>query len=152
MAGTFTQIHIHYVFVVKYRRKIIDPSWEKRLFEYTSGIIRNKGHKPLIVNGTQDHIHILLGLKPSSSVSDMAEYLKSNSSKFINKEFKIKCGFCWQPGYAAFSYSISQIPKIYDYIHNQKIHHNKRSLNEEYKNMLQLFQINYDEKYLFDEL
>jgi putative transposase len=150
MAGTFSQIYIHIVIVVKRRENLIPKSNREELFEYMAGIIRNKGQKPIIVNGVGNHVHIFIGLKPDMKIADLVRDLKNNSTNFINKMNFTKSKFSWQPGYGAFSYAESQVEVVYNYIKNQEIHHKKKSFHEEYIEFLKKFNVEYNEKYLFD--
>ncbi|MEA5138199.1 IS200/IS605 family transposase [Arcicella rigui] len=150
MPSTFSQIYIQIVFAVKNREALILPDWEDRLYEYITGIIQNKGQKLIAINGMPDHIHILIGMKPSCSISDLVREVKKSSNEFINENKLSKHKFSWQEGYGAFSYSHSHIDNVYWYIHNQKAHHKKQSFKEEYKQFLEKFKVDYDEKYLFD--
>jgi len=150
MASTYSQLYIHFVFAVKGRENLIGKSWKDELFKYISGIIKNKNQKPIIVNGMEDHIHVFIGLKPAIAISDLVRDIKNNSSNFINKNKFVKGKFSWQAGYGVFSYSHSQINKVYNYILNQEKHHKKRNFKEEYCNMLKKFDIEYNEKYIFD--
>jgi len=152
MAGTFSQIYVQIVFAVKGRENLIGKHWKDELYRYISGIITNKGQKSIIVNGASDHIHILVGLKPSMAISDLVRDIKNNSSNFINEKKFIKGKFSWQEGYGAFSYAHSQVESVYQYIANQEEHHKKRTFREEYLDFLQKFEIEYNEKYLFDWL
>jgi REP element-mobilizing transposase RayT len=149
-AGTFTQLYIHLIFAVKYRQAILNKNFRPRVFEYISGIITQMNHKSIIVNGFSDHVHILIGLNPSNSISDTVHDIKRSSSLFINKESLCIGRFSWQDGYGAFSYSRSQLEMIYSYIYNQESHHEKNSFREEYLEVLKNFSVNYEEKYLFD--
>jgi len=152
MADSFSQLYIQIVFAVNGRRSLIDKSWKDELHKYVSGTITNLGHKSINVNGMPDHIHILIGLKPTMSISDLVREVKANSSKFINEK-KITHGkFNWQNGYGAFSYSRSQIQQVYNYIENQEIHHKKKTFREEYLELLERFQISIEKKTLFDFL
>lgn len=99
-----------------------------------------------------DHVHILIGLRPSQSISDLLQDIKGSSSKWINEKRFIKTRFEWQEGYGAFSYSKSQIKAVEEYIENQELHHQKKTFREEYLEMLQKFEVDYDEKYIFHEL
>ena len=150
MAGTFTQIYIQYVFAVKGRENLLQSQWRDEIFKYISGIIKGKNQKPIIVNGTADHVHVFVGLKPAVSVSDLIRDIKNNSSKFINDKKLLNGKFSWQEGYGAFSYSHSQIENVYQYIANQEEHHRKKTFKEEYLDFLQKFEVEFDEKYLFD--
>ena len=150
MAGTYSQIYIQIVFAVHGRQNLLQKEWREEVFKYMSGIIKNKGHKPMIVNGVEDHVHVFIGLKPSLALSDLVRDIKNNSSNFINDQKWIPGRFCWQEGYGAFSYSHSQIRYVYDYILNQEKHHAKRTFEEEYVDFLKKFEIGHDVKYLFE--
>lgn len=152
MAGTYSQIYIQYVFAVKGRQNLLHKTWRKEVFKYISGIIKAKGQKPIIVNGVTDHVHVFVGLKPSMNISDLVRDIKNNSSKFINEQGWIRGRFSWQKGYGAFSYAHSQIDNVYQYILNQEEHHRKKTFKEEYLEFLQKFEVEYNEKYLFDWL
>jgi REP element-mobilizing transposase RayT len=152
MANTFTQIHIHFVFAVKFRDAIISAKWKDFLIKYITGIIHNNNHKLLAINGTSDHIHILIGLRPSQSISDLMKDVKQSSSKWINENKLGKGRFEWQQGYGAFSHSKSQINQVINYINNQEQHHKKLTFKEEYLNFLTKFEVNYDEKFIFKDL
>ncbi|PIQ49141.1 MAG: transposase [Cytophagales bacterium CG12_big_fil_rev_8_21_14_0_65_40_12] len=152
MPGTFTQLYIQVVFAVKGRQNLIAKSWKDELHKYISGIITNKGHKAIIVNGMPDHVHLFIGLKPSMALSDLVRDVKNNSSNFINKNRWVSGRFSWQEGYGAFSYAHSQIDQVYNYILNQEEHHRNTSFKQEYTTFLRKFQINYDDQYLFDWL
>jgi putative transposase len=152
MANTYTQIHIHFVFAVKFRDGIISSQWKNTLYKYITGTIHNNNHKLLAINGTSDHIHILIGLRPSQSISDLMKDVKQSSSKWINENKLAKGHFEWQEGYGAFSHSKSQINKVIDYIDNQESHHKKLTFKEEYLDFLKKFEVDYDEKFVFKEL
>ena len=152
MANTYTQLHVHFVFAVKYRAAIIQPAWEERLHKYITGIAQNNGHKLLAINSVPDHLHMFVGLNPKQSISDMMEQVKGDSSEFVNKQNFTKRKFYWQGGYGAFSNSHSQIDAVVKYIMNQKIHHQKKTLRDEYIGMLKDHKIEYDERYIFQDL
>lgn len=152
MAGTFSQIYIQYVFAVKRRQNLLQKPWRDEVFKYIAGIIKGKNQKPIIVNGVTDHVHVFVGLKPSMNISDLVRDIKNNSSKFINEQGWVKGKFLWQEGYGAFSYAHSQIENVYQYIANQEEHHRKKTFKEEYLDFLQKFEIEHNEKYLFDWL
>ena len=150
MAGTFSQIYIQVVFAVKGRENLLQKPWREEVFKYMSGIIKEKGQKPIIVNGVSDHVHLFIGLRPSMSISDLIRDVKNNTSNFINDKKFIKVRFAWQEGYGAFSYAHSQVNNVYQYILNQEEHHKKEKFKDEYLDLLQKFEIQHDEKYLFD--
>jgi putative transposase len=150
MSGTFTQIYIQVVFAVRGRENILQMAWRDEVFKYISGIVKGKKQKPIIVNGVGDHVHLLIGLRPSISLSDLIRDVKNNSSNFINNGRMVKGTFSWQEGFGAFSYSHSQLNTVYQYILNQEEHHKRKTFREEYLNMLKEFGVEYDERFLFD--
>ena len=150
MSGTYCQLFAHVVFAVRGRQSLISSDLEADLNSYIFGIIRGKGQKPYIVNGMPDHIHILFGFSPSTSISDVVRDVKNNSSTFINHRKSTISKFSWQEGYGAFSISKSQIDSVFNYILNQKTHHQSRSFKDEYISFLRDFGIEFQEKYLFD--
>jgi putative transposase len=147
--GTFTQMYVQLVFAVKNRDALLTKDIRNRVFEYMSGITTNLKHKSIIVNGTSNHVHILLGLNPSVSVSDTVHDIKRSSSLFINNEKLCSCRFSWQEGYGGFTYSRSQIADVYKYIENQESHHKKRTFREEYIDILIKNEIEFDQQFLF---
>lgn len=149
MPNTYTQIHIQTIFAVKKRTGLIQKEWKDELYKYITGIIQKNDHKLLAINGIADHIHIFFGMRPAQSLSELMQDVKANSSKWINEKKFINDKFEWQEGYAAFSYSKSQISKVIAYIENQEEHHRKTTFLEEYKDFLQKFEIDYDERYIF---
>ena len=150
MSSTYSQIYIQIVFAVKGRENLIVKSWSEDLHKYISGIITHKGQKSIIVNGVSDHIHAFVGLKPSMAISDLVRDIKNNSTNFINGQGYLRGNFLWQEGYGVFYYSHSQIENVYNYILNQEQHHHRRTFKEEYLEFLEKFQIEFDEKYLFE--
>ena len=150
MAGTFSQIYIQIVFAVQGRQNLLPKEWRDEVFKYMAGIIKNKGQKPIIVNGVGDHVHVFVGLKPSIALSDLVRDIKNNSSKFINDHAWVRGRFNWQEGYGAFSYSHSQIGDVYNYILNQEQHHARQTFKDEYLDFLKNFEIEHDVKYVFE--
>ena len=149
MAGLYSQIYIQIVFSVKGRQSMISQKWEEELYKYIIGIVTNNKQKLLAINGMPDHIHILIGMRPSCRLSDLVREIKKSSNSFINEKKFIKTKFKWQEGYGAFSYSHSAFGNVIDYIKNQKEHHRKVTFREEYLNFLKKFEIEYKEEYLF---
>ena len=149
MANTYTQIHIQLVFAVQHRYNLITPELKEPLNKYITGIIKNNGHKLLIINGMPDHIHILLGLRPIQSISNLVKAIKQDSSKWINSTQDRRYKFAWQAGYGAFSYAKNDVPRVTEYIKNQEAHHKKRTFKDEYLAMLKAHSVEFDEKNLF---
>jgi REP element-mobilizing transposase RayT len=152
MANTYTQIYIQVVFSVQGRQSLIQKERKEELFKYISGIVRNKKQKLIAINGTADHVHIFLGMKPDIALSDLVRDIKNNSSKFVNEKKWIRGRFNWQEGFGAFSYGHSQIDAVVKYIQNQERHHAKRTFREEYKEMLEKFTVQFDERYVFQAI
>lgn len=152
MPNTFTQIHLHLVFAVKNRQAQISEAIRIRVEKYMTGIVQNFGHKPLAVYSMPDHTHMLIGFRPTQSLSDLVREVKSKSSEFINKEGLTAAKFNWQEGYGAFSYSHSHLQNVIDYILQQPEHHQKKTFREEYIEFLNKFEVPFEEQYLFDWL
>lgn len=150
MANTYTQIYIQIVFAVKNREALIQKEWKERLHAYITGIVQSDGHKMLGINSMPDHIHLFIGYKPTPSIPDLVEEIKTSSNRFVKENRLSKFQFAWQKGYGAFSYSRSQIPDVARYIETQELHHSKKIFREEYLEMLRKFEVEFDEKYLFD--
>lgn len=148
--STFSQIYIQVIFAVKGRNSIIAQSWEEELYKYITGIISNKGQKLIAINGMPDHIHILIGMKPSCCLSDLVREIKKASNAFVNEKKFSKFKFEWQEGYGAFSYSHSSLDNVIAYIQNQKEHHKKKSFREEYIDFMKKFEVEYKDEYLFN--
>ncbi len=149
MANTYTQIHIHAIFAVKSRIGLIKNEWKNDLYKYMTGIIQRYDHKVLAINGMPDHVHILFGMRPTQSLSDLMQDVKGGSSKWINGQRFVRGYFQWQEGYGAFSYSKSQVPNVISYIRNQEDHHHKKTFLEEYRELLTMFGVEFDERYIF---
>jgi len=149
MANTYTQIHLHLVFAVKRREYLISESIKEELYKYLTGIIQNNGHKVLAINGMPDHLHVLIGMRPSQALSELMRDVKAGSAKWINEKDCILGRFEWQEGYGAFSYEKTSIPKVIEYITNQKEHHQLKTFTEEYLDLLKKFEVSFDEKYIF---
>lgn len=149
MANTYTKIYIHIVFAVKGRQSLIGMSFEENLYKYITGIVERRNHKLLVINGMPDHIHFLIGMHPDSNLSELVREIKKSTNQFIRNEGFCN-GFSWQEGFAAFSHSRSQIDKVIQYILNQKRHHKKTTFQQEYRTLLQRFDIEFSERYLFE--
>ncbi|MBU1298070.1 MAG: IS200/IS605 family transposase, partial [Bacteroidetes bacterium] len=143
MPSTYTQIYIHTVFTVQNRMCLIHKSWKDELYKYITGIVKANKHKLIAINGMPDHLHILIGMKPHQSLSDLMQDIKGSSSKWINEKKFLKTKFQWQQGYGAFSYSHSHLNKIIKHIQDQEIHHKKKTFKEELKRILTAYNIEF---------
>lgn len=150
MANTYTQMNVHAVFAVKGRENIITRNYRDELHKYIYGILANLKQYPLAVNGWKDHVHVFFEMLPVSNLCDIIQIIKSNSSKWINTQKFIPGKFNWQDGYGGFTYSKSQRDVVIKYIMNQEKHHSKLTFREEYMDLLKKFEIEYNEKYLFE--
>lgn len=152
MPNTYTQLYIHLVFAVKGRASLISKQWKEELYKYICGIVNQKKQKIYAINGMPDHIHILISMKPDVSPSDIVREIKANSSKWINEKGFVKGKFQWQEGFGAFSCSQSHTDATIKYIEKQEIHHSKKSFKEEYLDILQKYNVEDEEKYIFEEI
>ncbi|PTQ95741.1 REP element-mobilizing transposase RayT [Mucilaginibacter yixingensis] len=150
MANTYTQLYVHIIFAVKGRENLIGSGNREELHKYISGIVEKRGQKLLAVFCMPDHTHLLVGLKGDISVSDLVRDVKAGSSGFINDQRWVRGKFNWQEGYGAFSYSKSQLDTVINYVLNQEKHHGVRSFKDEYLELLHRFEVEYDERYLFE--
>ena len=150
MANTYTQLYIQLVFAVRGRHSLIRQDHKDQLYKYITGIIQNKGNKLIAINGMPDHIHIFVGYKPSIALPELVKIIKTSSTDFTKSKKWYGGKFRWQDGYGAFSYSRSHVSRVAKYIENQESHHKKVSFKEEYIAMLRKFEIEFNEKYLFE--
>lgn len=150
MANTYTQIYIQIVFAVKGRQNLISKENREELHRYITGIVSNRKQKLFAVFAMPDHIHLLISINPTLSVSDLVRDIKAGTSKFINDKKWINGKFNWQEGYGAFSYSRSSVDSVIKYILNQEEHHSKKTFREEYLELMEKFEIAYDPKYVFE--
>ena len=148
--GTFTQMYVQLVIAVYMRDYVLTDRIRPKVCEYIGGIIGGMKHKPLIINGAMDHLHILLGLNPAVSISDTVYNIKRSSCIFINQNRMVMGQFRWQEGYGAFTYSRSELDNVYRYIQNQGTHHARRSFREEYMALPDKYDADYESRFLFE--
>ena len=149
MANTYSQIYIQTVFIVQDRDCLLHEEWRTDFYKYITGIVQNRGNKLIQIGGVEDHVHLFFGMKPAESVAELMKWVKGSSSEWINDNRLLKSTFAWQKGYGAFSYGHSQINDVCQYIINQKEHHRKHTFMEEYTKLLDIFEIPYEERYIF---
>ena len=152
MANTYTHLYIQFVFAVKYRKSLILPFWKNSLYKYMTGTIQNHRHKLIVIKGMPDHMHILVGLYPNQTLSELMKFAKAESSEWINKNRNTSEKFYWQEGFGAFSYSRSQMNNVIHHIEYQESHHQKQSFREEYIDQLKTFDIHFNEQYIFHDI
>ncbi len=150
MANTYSQIYLQFIFAVQGRQALIPKQHKEELHKYITGLVQNRKSKMLAVHCMPDHAHIFVGYHPSVLIPDFIKEIKVETNELINGKKWTKGRFAWQEGYGVFSYSHSHIDKVAKYVMNQESHHRKKTFREEYLELLDKFQINYQEKYLFD--
>lgn len=146
MSHTYSSNRIHVIFSTKNREKTISEDLQPKLWAYMAGIAHNRGFEAMIIGGVEDHVHALLILPPTLPLAKAVQFLKGNSSKWINENHMSR--FAWQEGYGAFSVSSSQTSDVVRYIREQKTHHAKRSFEEEFVAFLKKCGIEYDPPYV----
>lgn len=149
MANTFSHLFYHLVFSTKHRENFIDKKIEQRVWAYIGGVARKHNLTAIQVGGIENHIHALIMSSPPIAPSRIAQWIKGDSSKWIHQEFRDLKRFAWQDGYGIFTVSRSSAPKVVNYIQDQRKHHSEKSFEEEFVELLELHEIEYDEKYLF---
>jgi len=150
MANTYTQIYIQIVFAVKGRQNLISKENREELHKLITGIVSNRNQKLFAVFAMPDHVHILVSISPTVTISDLVRDIKAGSSKFINEKGWTNGKFNWQEGYGAFSYSKSSVDSVIKYILNQEEHHKKKTFKEEYLDFMEKFEIEYNPEYVFE--
>jgi len=150
MPNTFSQIYLQFVFAVKYRQSLVPRAHKEELHKYITGLVQNRKSKMLAVHCMPDHTHLFVGYKPVVSIPDFIKEIKVESNEFINDEKWNRGKFSWQEGYGVFSYSQSHIDAVVKYVLNQEQHHQKKLFRQEYQELLQKFEIPFEERFLFD--
>jgi len=150
MANTYSRAYFHLIFAVQNRRALIKREWRSELEKYITSIIQNHGHKLLAIGGMPDHMHIFIGYNLNQKIPDLVENIKTSSNLWLKEKKLADDKFSWQVGYGAFTYSHSHIDTVCKYVLNQEAHHKKRSFKEEYLKLLEKFNIEFKDEYLFD--
>lgn len=135
MSETYTQLYAHIIFSVKNNKSFITPGREEEIYRCLGGIIEQNGHHSLIIDGTANHVHMLVKLSPANSISNLVREVKRQSSFYINHHLLNRPSFHWQEGYSAFSHTRSQVNAVYKYIEKQKEFHSDKNFHEEYTEM-----------------
>lgn len=149
MSRTFTNLLTHIIFSTKDREPLVVPEVKAELYAYLGGLTRELKGKAYGINGTADHVHVLVALPPVVSISEAMRFIKSNSSGWIHDKWPRRA-FAWQLGYGAFSVSKSNVPGVLKYIANQEAHHRRSTFKEEFVDFLRRHEIDYDERYIFE--
>ena len=149
MANTYKKVYLHIVFAVKNRQALLDKKWRDDIFKYIAGIINKRGHYTLEINGVSDHVHIFFDYNCEELISDLVREIKKASNKLINESGYSYFKFEWQKGYGVFSHSQKEKASIIKYIKNQEKHHQKTNFRSEYLRLLEAFEIEYKDEYVF---
>ena len=147
--GSYTNLLYHMVIGTKYHQNTIDTNYEKLLYGYFNGTIKNKKGKVVNINGHKNHVHILTYLPPTIAVADFLQVIKTASSRWMKRQKEFGMFSSWQIGYSAFTVSESRKEVIREYIQDQKRHHFKLTYEEEVKKLLEWHRVNYDPGFLF---
>jgi putative transposase len=147
LSHTAGNLVLHLIFSTKDRRPFIIPEIRADLFAYLGGIVREMHGTALIINGTCDHVHMLIRIRPVQAAAEIARIVKTNSSRWVHENYNLR--FAWQTGYGAFSVSESNVPAVSRYISMQEEHHKKVTFQEEYVTFLKKNKIAYDERYIW---
>ena len=150
MSHSFVSQLLHCVFSTKERRHLITPELQPRLFQYMGGIARENKIKLMAAGGVSDHVHLLISMPSTISISKAMQLIKGGSSKWIHETFSEHQLFEWQEGYEAFSIGVGDIDRTVNYINNQAEHHGKMDFKTEFLMFLKKHDIEYDERYIFD--
>ena len=148
MAQTCRNLVVPLIFSTKLRKPLIGPDIRADLFAYLGGIVQELRCTALIINGTCDHVHMLMRIRPALSIAEIARIVKTNSSSWVRKKGHKE--FAWQAGYGVFSVSESSVPAVTKYIATQDEHHRRRSFQEEFVAFLKRNKVAYDERYIWD--
>jgi REP element-mobilizing transposase RayT len=149
MAKTYTQIYIQIVFAVEGGQNLTQPAHKEGIQKYMTGVLLRRNQKALAIHCMPDHTHILIGMTPDATLSDLVRDIRTATSNLSNDQKWIRGRFHWQEGFGAFSYSRSQVNQVIQHIQNQEKHHGRASFREEYLSFLKRFGVEYDERFIF---
>ena len=151
MSQSLSKILVHAVFSTKERRPFLrDRVLREELYKYLGGVLNHHDCQPIIIGGVEDHVHVLSSLSRTWEVAEMIKELKRSSSLWLKGKDKGLAEFAWQGGYGIFSIGFSQIGSVRNYIANQEEHHRKISFQDEFRLFLKRYEIDYDERYVWD--
>ncbi len=148
--NTYSKLYVHCVFTPRGKSSLLTDSIRNRVHKYIYGIISEKKCYPVAINGTEDHIHILIGFPPTICISDLIRDIKRSSSMFINNEVKSYIKFSWQEGFGAFTVGYRELDRVYKYILNQEEHHRVKKFRDEYFQILNENGVEYSNDYVFE--
>ena len=150
MGQSLVKNYVHIIFSTKHRKPFIDKELKAELFKYLGGICNKLECQAIQVGGYTDHVHILCMLSKKITLAKLLEKLKSHSSKWVKTKGSKYSKFYWQNGYGAFSVNPSEVEIVIKYIANQEVHHSKKTFQEEYRAFLKKYDVDYDERYVWD--
>ena len=150
MPQSLVKNYIHIIFSTKYREELIYPPAEDELYAYLGGECKRLDCQPIRIGGYTDHVHVLCKLSQKIALMKLVEQIKSHSSKWMKTKRDDLINFYWQDGYGAFSVNPAGVERVITYIENQKEHHSKITFQNEYRAILKRYQVEYDERYLWD--
>ena len=150
MPQSLSRVYVHITFSTKHRRKLIDDEISEELFKYLGGVCKALECNPVKIGGHRDHIHILCTLSRKITQADLLEEIKKRSSKWIKTKGDKYLNFYWQNGYGIFSVDPDETDGLIAYIENQENHHRKKTFEEEYRAFLRKYNIDFDERYVWD--
>ena len=150
MGQSLCQVYLHIVFSTKYRTPWITEDIQPELYAYMATVFQTCESPAILINGMEDHVHIICYLSKNIAISKLLEMVKKRSSKWIKTKGEKLSDFQWQNGYGAFSVSQSHVERVTQYIRNQKEHHRKRTFQEEFRTLLKKYNVSYDERYVWD--
>ncbi|MBV9958152.1 MAG: IS200/IS605 family transposase [Acidobacteria bacterium] len=150
MPQSLVKMLVHLVFSTKNRARLITPEIEVELFGYIHGIVENNQSKLILANGTENHVHLLISLGKTMTISELVGDIKRDSSKWIKTKGSEFRDFHWQEGYGAFSVGQTQVREVMQYIARQKEHHAQRNFEDEFRYFLKKYEIEHDERYVWD--
>ncbi len=150
MPQSLIQVILHLIFSTKDRHRWLDAAIALRLHAYLATVVRDQDSEAYRVGGTADHVHLAVRLGRTISQAELIEGIKTSSSSWIKKQGPSYSGFYWQRGYGAFSIGYSQLEALLHYLDTQEEHHKSKSFQEEYREMLQRYHLEFDERYVWD--
>lgn len=150
MSQSLAKVYVHIVFSTKHREKLIVKEVRNELYSYIGGILKNVSSPLISIGGTSDHIHILCLQSKLITSAKLVEEIKRSSSKWIKSQHEKVKNFRWQNGYGIFSISRGHVETVINYINNQEEHHRKDDFKAEFRELLKIYEVEYDERYVWD--
>jgi REP element-mobilizing transposase RayT len=150
MPQSLAKVYLHVNFSTKDRAPTLAADWREELFQVLGGVANNSGCRSLVVGGVVDHVHLLFQLPRTLTIADAVRDINSNSSAWVNQTKKPETAFHWQSGYGAFSVSQSAVAAVREYIDHQPEHHERQSFQDEFREWLRRYEIEWDERYVWD--